>query len=137
MKNEDSIILDSNTTFMSDLKLNRDISLDFCTPLALRLIWCKTFFSIGLLVPHYSGPDGSAAQAALLKIVLHHVWFCTYSNNLDTDTCSLLYQHIYLKCMKSHIFYNPRKTAYRHVTVSAFTYVRGWVFFGEIFFQTK
>ena len=90
---------------MSDLKLNRDISLDFCTPLALRLIWCKTFISIGLLVPHYSGPDGSAAQAALLKIVLHHVWFCTYSNNLDTDTCSLLYQHIYLKCMKSHLFF--------------------------------
>ena len=47
MKNEDSIILDSDTTFMSDLRLNRDISLDFCTPLALRLIWCKTFISIG------------------------------------------------------------------------------------------
>ena len=124
---------------MSDLKLNRDISLDFCTPLALRLIWCKTFISIGLLVPHYSGPDGSAAQPALLKIVLHHVWFCTYSNNLDTDTCSLLYQHIYIseKYEKSPFYYNPRKTAYRHVTVSAFMYVRGWVFFGEIFFQTK
>ena len=88
---------------MSDLKLNRDISLDFCTPLALRLIWCKTFISIGLLVPHYSGPDGSAAQAALLKIVLHHVWFFTYSNNLDA--CSSLYQHIYLKCMKSRLFF--------------------------------
>ena len=88
---------------MSDLKLNRDISLDFCTPLALRLIWCKTFISIGLLVPHYSGPDGSAAQPALLKIVLHHVWFFTYSNILDT--CSLLYQHIFLKCMKSHLFF--------------------------------
>ena len=73
MKNEDSIILYSDTTFMSDLKLNRDISLDFCTPLALRLIWCKTFISIGLLVPHYSGPDGSAAQPALLKIVLHQI----------------------------------------------------------------
>ena len=59
--------------------------------------------------------------------------FFTYSNNLDT--CSLLYQHIYLKCMKSHLFfYNPRKTAYIHVTGSAFMYVRGWVFFGEISF---
>ena len=75
MKNEDSIILDSDTTFMSDLKLNRAISLDFCTPLSLRLIWFKTFLSIGLLVPHYSRPDGSAAKPALLKIVLHHVWF--------------------------------------------------------------
>ena len=102
MKNEASIILDSDTTFMSDLKLNRAISLDFCTPLSLRLIWFKTFLSIGLLVPHYSGPDGLAAQAALLKIVLHHVCFFTYGNNLDT--CSLLYQHIYLKCVKSHLF---------------------------------
>ena len=71
MKNEDSIILDSDTTFMSDLKLNR-------------------------------------------------------------DTCSLLkhlYQLIYLKCMTSQLDI--------YVTVGAFTYVRGWVFFGEIFFQTK
>ena len=118
---------------MSDLKLNRDISLDFCTPLALRLIWCKTFISIGLLVPHYSGPDGSAAQAALLKIVLHHVWFFTYSNILDTFVST----HISEMYEKSPFFYNPRKTAYRHVTGSAFTYVRGWVFFGEILFLTK
>ena len=115
-----SIILDSDTTFMSDLKLNRDISLDFCTTLALRLIWCKYFFLLGSQYPIDSGPDGSAAQPALLKIVLHHV----------STHVSEMYE-------KSPFFYNPRKKAYRHVTVSAFTYVRGWVFYGEIFFQTK
>ena len=44
----------------------------FCK--VLRIVFTLFFFvSIGLRVPRFSGPDGSAAHPALLKIVWHQI----------------------------------------------------------------